>query len=84
MIANNDHQRALKGRVSKEEERMIIVSNIKAVDQAILRWMKTVRFVLPLKRRVFFSMVEIKTMIYIPERPICENGHRLIDGLEIN
>ena len=35
---NNDHQIALKGskKFQGEEERMIIVSNIKAVDQAIL------------------------------------------------
>ena len=38
VIVNNDHQRALKGskEFQSEEERMIIVSNIKAVDQAIL------------------------------------------------
>jgi cytidyltransferase-like protein len=37
-IVNNDHQRALKGskELQKEDERMIIVSNIKAVDKAIL------------------------------------------------
>jgi len=34
IIVNNDHQRALKGskEFQNEEERMIIVSNIKAVD----------------------------------------------------
>ena len=38
VIVNNDYQRALKGskEFQGEEERMIIVSNIKAVDQAIL------------------------------------------------
>ena len=38
VIVNNDHQRALKGskEFQGEEERMIIVSNIKAVDQTIL------------------------------------------------
>ena len=38
VIVNNDHQRALKGskEFQVEEERMIIVSNIKAVDQANL------------------------------------------------
>jgi len=45
VIVKNDHQKALKG--SKEfqvaEERLIIVSNIKAIDQAIL-WMKTIQF----------------------------------------
>ena len=38
VIVNNDHQRALKGskEFQSKEERMIIVSNIKAVDHAIL------------------------------------------------
>ena len=38
VIVNYDNQRALKGskEFQGEEERMIIVSNIKAVDQAIL------------------------------------------------
>ena len=38
VIVNSDYQRELKGNkeFQDEEERMIIVSNIKAVDQAIL------------------------------------------------
>ena len=38
VIVNNDHQRALKGskEFQDENERMIIVSNIKSVDKAIL------------------------------------------------
>ena len=38
VIANNDFQRQLKGskEFQKQDERMIIVSNIKAVDKAIL------------------------------------------------
>ena len=38
VIVNSDHQRALKGsrEFQDENERMIIVSNIKAVDKAIL------------------------------------------------
>ena len=38
VIVNNDHQRALKGskEFQDENERMVIVSNIKAVDKAIL------------------------------------------------
>lgn len=37
-IVNNDHQRELKGskEFQDENERMIIVSNIKSVDKAIL------------------------------------------------
>ena len=38
VIVNSDHQRELKGskQFQGEEERMMIVSNIKAVEQAIL------------------------------------------------
>jgi cytidyltransferase-like protein len=38
VIVNSDHQRALKGSKAfqDEDERIIIVSNIKAVDEAIL------------------------------------------------
>lgn len=38
VIENNDHQRALKGskEFQGEKEHMIIVSNIKAVDQSML------------------------------------------------
>ena len=38
VIVNKDHQRELKGskEFQDEKERMIIVSNIKAVDKAIL------------------------------------------------
>jgi hypothetical protein len=38
VIVNNDHQRALKAskEFQEEEERIKIVSNIKAKDQAIL------------------------------------------------
>ena len=39
VIINNDHQRALKcsKEFQKEDERMIIVSNFKAVDKAIFQ-----------------------------------------------
>ena len=38
VIVNNDHQRELKGSkpLFEEKERLLIVSNIKAVDKAIL------------------------------------------------
>ena len=38
VIVNNDHQRALKGskEFQKETERLFIVSNLKAVDYALL------------------------------------------------
>merc|ERR1712138_148905 len=38
VIVNNDHQRELKGSKSfqDEEERVIIISNLKAVDEVVL------------------------------------------------
>ena len=38
VIVNSDHQRALKGskEFQKEDERLFIVQNIKAVDKAII------------------------------------------------
>ena len=38
VIVNNDHQRALKGRKAfqDQEERVIIISNLKAVDEVVL------------------------------------------------
>ena len=47
VIVNNDHQRALKGskEFQGEEERMIIVSNIKAVIKLFFPWMKIEPFV---------------------------------------
>ena len=38
VIVNNDHQRVLKGskEFQKEQERLLIVSNIKSVDYCIL------------------------------------------------
>ena len=51
VIVNNDHQRALKGskEFQDEKERMIIVSNIKAVDKAIFPLMPIEPYVPPLK-----------------------------------
>ena len=93
VIVNNDHQRALKGSKAfqKEDERMIIVSNIKAVDHAILS--------VDLDRTVCATLKEIAQEFgqshdlafanggdqnndIIPERSICEKmGISLIDGL---
>ena len=47
VIVNSDHQRELKGSKAfqDEMERLLIVSNIKAVDKAVLSVDKTARFV---------------------------------------
>ena len=93
VIVNNDHQRALKGskELQKEDERMFIVSNIKAVDRAILSIDKdrTVCKTLKMIAEKFGSEFELafanggdQNNETIPERPICEKvGISLIDGL---
>ena len=93
VIVNNDHQRALKGskEFQKEDERMIIVSNIKAVDKAILSIDKdrTVCATLQMIAEEFGSEFELafanggdQNNDTIPERPICEElDITLIDGL---
>ena len=93
VIVNNDHQRALKGSTEfqLEDERMIIVSNIKAVDKAILSVDKD--------RTVCKTIAEISkeygarySLAFanggdqnndtIPEKSICEAmGIELLDGL---
>jgi D-beta-D-heptose 7-phosphate kinase/D-beta-D-heptose 1-phosphate adenosyltransferase len=93
VIVNNDHQRALKGskEFQKEDERMIIVSNIKAVDKAILS-IDQDRTVCETIRMIANKYGEDYEMAFanggdqnndtIPERPICEEMNlALIDGL---
>ena len=93
VIVNNDHQRALKGskEFQKEDERMIIVSNIKAVDKAILSIDKdrTVCVTLQMIAEKFGREFELafanggdQNNDTIPERSICEEMNvALIDGL---
>jgi len=93
VIVNNDHQRALKGskEFQKEDERMIIVSNIKAVDKVILSIDedRTVCASLKMIAEKYGSEFELafanggdQNNDTIPERPICEEvGIALIDGL---
>ena len=82
MIVNNDYQRSLKGskEFQKEDERMIIVSNIKAVDKAILSIDKdrTVCATLQMIAEKYgaefdlaFANVGDQNNDTIPERPIC-------------
>ena len=93
MIVNNDHQRALKGskEFQDENECMIIVSNIKAVDKAILPidTDRTVCAAIKMIAEMFGSEFELgfanggdKNNDTISEKPICEEMNvALIDGL---
>lgn len=93
VIVNNDHQRALKGsqEFQAEDERVIIVSNIKAVDEVVLS-IDTDRTVCDTLRKIaqdYGSMYDLafanggdQNNDTIPERPVCEEvGIALIDGL---
>jgi D-beta-D-heptose 7-phosphate kinase/D-beta-D-heptose 1-phosphate adenosyltransferase len=93
VIVNNDQQRALKGskEFQKEDERMIIVSNIKAVDHTILSvdQDRTVCVTLEKIAKEFSESYDLafanggdQNNDTIPERPVCEKtGIDLIDGL---
>ena len=93
VIVNNDHQRALKGSTEfqLEDERMIIVSNIKAVDKAILS-VDTDRTVCKTIAAIAKQYGESYSLAFanggdqnndtIPEKSICETmGIELLDGL---
>lgn len=93
VIVNNDHQRELKGSkpFQDEEERMLIVSNIKAVDKAILSIDpdRTVRQTIANIAEDYGDTYDLafanggdQNNETIPERTICEQkGVQLIDGL---
>ena len=93
VIVNNDHQRELKGskEFQDEKERMIIVSNIKAVDKAILSidTDRTVCATIKMIAEQFGEEFEIgfanggdQNNDTIPERAVCkEMNVALIDGL---
>lgn len=93
VIINNDHQRDLKGskEFQKEDERLIIVSNIKSVDKAILSIdndrtvCKTIRMIVNKFGEEYdlaFANGGDQNNDTIPERLICEKlGVILIDGL---
>jgi cytidyltransferase-like protein len=93
VIVNSDLQRALKGskEFQKEDERLFIVQNIKAVDKAIISIDKD-RTVCESIRVIFESYGETYELGFanggdqdnnsIPEAPICnELNIQLIDGL---
>ena len=93
VIVNNDYQRELKGskEFQKEDERVIIVSNIKAVDKVILSIDKDRTVCASLKKiaedyspeyDLAFANGGDQNNDIIPEKPICEEvGILLIDGL---
>jgi D-beta-D-heptose 7-phosphate kinase/D-beta-D-heptose 1-phosphate adenosyltransferase len=93
VIVNNDHQRELKGsrEFQDENERMIIVSNIKAVDKAVLSidTDRTVCSTIKMIAEKFGEEFELgfanggdQNNDTIPEKPICEEMNvTLIDGL---
>ena len=93
VIVNNDNQRALKGskEFQKEDERIFIVSNIKAVDKAILSIDndRTVCATLEMIAKKYDSKFELafanggdQNNDTIPEKSICvEFGITMIDGL---
>jgi len=93
VIVNNDHQRGLKGskEFQKEDERMIIVSNIRAVDHAVLSIDedRTVSATLAAIAEKYGEEYELafanggdQNNDTIPERAVCdEMGIALIDGL---
>jgi cytidyltransferase-like protein len=93
VIVNSDAQREVKGskEFQKEEERLFIVQNIKAVDKAMISVDKD-RTVCASIRALFETYSEAYQLGFanggdqdnnsIPEAPICkELGIRLIDGL---
>jgi cytidyltransferase-like protein len=93
VIVNNDHQRELKGskEFQDENERMIIVSNIKAVDKAILSidTDRTVRATIKMIAEQYGGEFELgfanggdQNNDTIPERVVCEQMNvALIDRL---
>ena len=93
VIVNNDYQRALKGskEFQDENERMVIVSNIKAVDKAILSidTDRTVCATIKMIAEQFGDEFELgfanggdQNNDTIPERPVCvQMNVALIDGL---
>ena len=93
VIVNNDHQRALKESKAfqDEEERVIIISNLKAVDEVVLSIDQdrtvcdTIRHISEKFGKEYdlaFANGGDQSNETIPEVPVCEElGIALIDGL---
>tara|TARA_B100000900_G_scaffold362334_1_gene335526 strand:+ start:396 stop:818 length:423 start_codon:yes stop_codon:yes gene_type:complete len=93
VIVNNDRQRELKASKAfqDEEERIIIISNLKAVDEVVLS-IDQDRTVCDTIRQIFEKFGKEYDLAFanggdqsneiIPEVPVCEElGIALIDGL---
>ena len=93
VIVKNDHQRVMKGskEFQKEDERMILVSNMKAVDYAILS-IDEDRNVCATLEKIALEFDHSHDLTFTnrgdqnndtrPERPICEKmAIALIEGL---
>ena len=93
VIVNNDHQRELKGSKAfqGEDERVIIISNLKAVDEVVLSIDKdrtvcdTIRHISEKFGKEFdlaFANGGDQSNETIPEVPVCKDlGITLVDGL---
>ena len=93
VIVNNDHQRELKGSKAfqGEDERVIIISNLKAVDEVVLSIDQdrtvcdTIRHISEKFGKEYdlaFANGGDQSNETIPEVPVCEElGIALIDGL---
>ena len=93
VIVNSDHQRELKGSkpFQDEEERLFIVSNIKAVEKAVISVdqdrtvCKSIRMLFERHGKDYdlaFANGGDQNNETIPEIPVCkELGVELIDGL---
>jgi cytidyltransferase-like protein len=93
VIVNSDHQRELKGtkEFQDENERLFIVSNIKAVDRALISvdqdrtvcaTLAHIAVEIGGEYRLAFANGGDQNNGTIPERPVCELlGIELLDGL---
>ncbi len=93
VIVNNDNQRALKEskEFQLEDERMLIVSNLKAVNKAVLavdsdrsvcKTLEKISKEFGVQYDFFFANGGDKTNELIPEISVCKKmGITLIDGL---
>jgi cytidyltransferase-like protein len=93
VIVNNDKQRELKGskEFQLEDERMLIVSNLKMVDEVMLsidsdrtvrETLRSIELLYGKDNELYFTNGGDQNNETIPERSICEElGITLIDGL---
>ena len=93
VIVNSDLQRKLKGskKFQNQDERLLIVSNIKAVDNALISIDKD-RTVSQTLKKIFTDYADKYDLVFanggdqnndcVPERSVCESlGISMVDGL---